>query len=169
MTREEAQLWVERLGLQPHPEGGWFNECYRSRTRVTHEGQERLAATSIYFLLGFGAVSRLHRLKFDELWYYHAGDPLRIELLHVDGRRETVQLGSCTEAGERLQLVVPGGTVFGAQASQKGATLVGCMVAPAFEFADFEMPSRTILRQAFPQHHQLIEELGAEPVTSSGS
>ena len=161
MTREAAQRWVERLGLQPHPEGGWFSECYRSRTLVTHGGQERLSATSIYFLLGFGAVSRLHRLKFDELWYFHAGDALRIELLYRDGRRETVRLGQCVEDGERLQLVVPGGTVFGARAEENGATLVGCMVAPAFEFADFEMPSRAQLLKDYPQHQALIEELGA--------
>lgn len=161
MTREEAQHWVERLGLKPHPEGGWFSECYRSQTRVTHGGQERQAATSIYFLLGFGAVSRLHRLKFDELWYYHAGDALRIELLHADGLRETVWLGPRAEAGERLQLVVPGGTVFGARSKEEGATLAGCMVAPAFEFADFEMPTRAQLRQEHPLQHAVIEELGA--------
>ncbi len=161
MTRDEAQQWVERLGLHPHPEGGWFSECYRSQTRVTHGGQERQAATSIYFLLGFGAVSRLHRLKFDELWYHHAGDALRIELLHSDGRRETVRLGPRAEAGERLQLAVPGGTVFGARAAEEGAALVGCMVAPAFEFADFEMPSRAQLLAEYPQQRALIEELGA--------
>ncbi len=161
MTREEAQQWVERLGLQPHPEGGWFRECYRSRTRVTHGGQERQAATSIYFLLGFGAVSRLHRLTFDELWYYHAGEALRIELLHRGGRHETVWLGPRVEAGERLQLAVPGGTVFGARAAEAGGTLVGCMVAPAFEFADFEMPSKALLLEAFPQHRGVIEELGS--------
>jgi predicted cupin superfamily sugar epimerase len=160
MTRDEAQHWVAQLGLQPHPEGGWFSECYRSQTRVTHGGQERLAATSIYFLLGFGAISRLHRLKFDELWYYHAGDALRVELLHGGGQRETVWLGPRAEAGERLQLVVPGGTVFGARAAEEGASLVGCMVAPAFEFADFEMPTRAQLLKDFPKQCELIEELG---------
>jgi len=161
MTREETQQWVGQLGLQPHPEGGWFSECYRSQTRVTHGGQERQAATSIYFLLGFGAVSRLHRLKFDELWYYHAGDALRIELLHAGGRRETVWLGPRAAAGERLQLAVPGGTVFGARAAEAGATLVGCMVAPAFEFADFEMPAREQLLKEYPLQRAVIEELGA--------
>jgi hypothetical protein len=160
MTRDEVKIWVARLGLQPHPEGGWFSECYRSQTRVTHDGQERQAATSIYFLLGFGAVSRLHRLKFDELWYYHAGEALRIELLRRDGQRETVWLGPRAEAGERLQLVVPGGTVFGARAAEEGASLVGCMVAPAFEFADFEMPTRAQLLKDFPKQCELIEELG---------
>jgi predicted cupin superfamily sugar epimerase len=160
MTRDEAQQWIGRLGLQPHPEGGWFSECYRSRTRVTHDGQERQAATSIYFLLGFGAVSRLHRLKFDELWYYHAGAALRVELLHPGGQRETVWLGPHAEAGQHLQLVVPGGTVFGARAAEEGATLAGCMVAPAFEFADFEMPSRAQLLKEFPQQREVIEELG---------
>jgi len=161
MTRDEAQQWVGRLGLHAHPEGGWFSECYRSQTRVTHDGQERQAATSIYFLLGFGEVSRLHRLKFDELWYFHAGDALRIEMLHVDGRRETVLLGPRAEAGERLQLVVPGGTLFGARAAEDGAALVGCMVAPAFEFADFEMPSRAQLLTEHPLQRALIDELGA--------
>jgi hypothetical protein len=130
ITAEEV---VARLGLVPHPEGGWYRETFRDRAA---EG-ERAASTAIYFLLAEGQVSRWHRVDAAEVWHWYAGAPLRLSIVG-DTMRESLRLGPTLAAGERPQAVVPRG--HWQQAESLGAwTLVGCTVAPAFEFAGFEL------------------------------
>lgn len=132
MTAEEI---VERLGLQPHPEGGFYRETFRA---PAPDGG-RAASTSIYYLLREGDVSAWHRVvDADEVWHYYAGASLELTL-SADGReRRSVRLGTDLAAGERPQAVVPAG-VWQAARPLGGWVLVGCTVAPAFEFAGFEM------------------------------
>jgi predicted cupin superfamily sugar epimerase len=156
-----AQQWIEALNLQAHPEGGFYRETYRSSQTVSDNSNIiRNLATSIYFLLPGGAVSHLHRLTSDEIWYYHAGNSLSLFMIAPSGKAEIKILGNQVEKGEELQIVVPAGYIFGATCNDPdGYTLMACVVAPGFDFRDFEMPQRADLLKAFPQHAQIIEQL----------
>ena len=131
MTAEEV---VALLGMQPHPEGGFYRETFRAPAL----GGGRGASTAIYYLLREGDVSAWHRTDADEVWHHYAGAALELSL-SADGReRSSVRLGTDLAAGERPQAVVPAG-VWQSARTLGGWTLVGCTVAPAFEFAGFEM------------------------------
>ena len=158
--------WIESLGLQPHPEGGYFAEVYRSEdvlgAHVLPErfGADRAVATSIYYLLDGEAFSALHRIQSDEIWHFHDGTSLTIEAISPDGQRHTWRLGLDVGAGERPMAVVPAGYWFGAYLTgRRGFALVGCTVAPGFDFRDFELAQRADLSERFAAHRELIELL----------
>ena len=161
-----AAHWIQTLSLQPHPEGGWFREVYRAPgvipgAALPEIGASRAYATSIYYLLEVGQRSALHRIKQDELWHFHAGQPLEVRVIHPDGRGEALRVG--LSEGATPQAVVPAGCWFGAthpEGTAPGAyTLVGCTVAPGFDFDDFELAERGALVTRFPQHRAWIEAL----------
>ncbi|BBK40184.1 cupin [Allostella vacuolata] len=129
----EAEAIIVALGLQPHPEGGRYAETYRHAP----PGGGRGAMTAIYFLLRRGERSHWHRVDADEMWHWYAGAPLRLSIAGAGGRRDPV-LGPDLAAGARPQLLVPAGDWQAAE-SLGAWTLVGCTVAPAFEFAGFEL------------------------------
>lgn len=125
---------IELLGLTPHPEGGHFRETFRDDVQT----DERSASTAIYFLLKAGEQSHWHAIDAAEGWHYHAGAPLLLELSPAGGPVTAVRLGSDLAAGERPQAVVP--KDFWQRARSLGAwTLVGCTVAPGFDFAGFKL------------------------------
>ena len=127
---------IRLLVLQPHPEGGHYRETFRDSQGVD-AGSGRAASTAIYFLLRAGEISRWHRVDAAEVWHWYAGAPLALSIADGGPRRD-VRIGIDLAAGERPQAVVPAGAW--QQAQSLGAwTLVGCTVAPAFEFAGFEM------------------------------
>jgi predicted cupin superfamily sugar epimerase len=129
-----AEHIIQLLGLQPHPEGGHYRETFRD-SAVGASG--RAHSTAIYFLLKAGEISRWHRVDAVEAWHWYAGAPLLLTVADAAGRRE-VRLGTELAAGERPQAVVPAHAW--QQARSLGAwTLVGCTVAPGFEFARFEL------------------------------
>jgi len=131
---------IRLLGLAPHPEGGHFRECFRD-SRTVADGS-RAASTAIYFLLALGERSHWHRVDAVEVWHYYAGAPLALEI--AAGKHspvERVRLGSNLAAGERPQAVVPAGAWQAAE-SLGAWTLVGCTVAPGFDFAGFELAPR---------------------------
>lgn len=161
----EAQYWVEKLNLQPHPEGGYYRETYRSEQRLLgcclheHEGP-RSVATTIYFLLPAEQFSALHRLRSDEIWHFYAGSPLTLHIIDPQGNLSQIKLGANAENGETFQAVVKAGCWFGATVDDSdGYTLVGCTVAPGFEFEDLELGDRQKLLERYPQHRELIERL----------
>lgn len=138
---------VEKLGLAPHPEGGFFRETYRSA-----------ASTAILYLLGEGDRSNFHRIKHDELWHWHRGGTLELAQISPEGKAETVHIGP-----DYPQHRVPGGWWFGARpAKGAGYVLCGCTVAPPFEFKDFELGKRGELVERFPLHRELIVALTPE-------
>ncbi|MCO6047978.1 cupin domain-containing protein [Aeoliella sp. ICT_H6.2] len=160
------EQWIEALSLAPHPEGGWFREAYRASESIPRDALperftgERSFSTSIYYLLGPGDFSALHRIRQDELWHFYDGSPLLVEVIHPDGRAEQLKMGRDLSAGQTPMGVVPAGSWFGAHvATEDGYSLVGCTVAPGFDFEDFEMPSRAELLEQFPSHRKLIERL----------
>jgi predicted cupin superfamily sugar epimerase len=125
---------IARLELKPHPEGGHFRETFRD-TRVDANG--RPVSTAIYFLLARGERSHWHRIDAVEVWHFYAGSPLTLEIADGDGRR-VVTLGSDLAAGEVPQAIVPA-QAWQAAESSGDWTLVGCTVAPGFDFAKFEL------------------------------
>ena len=146
-----AHDWIQRLGLQSHPEGGWFVESFRDE-RVL---EERNASTAIYFLLEKDKPSHFHRIQSAEMWHFYAGDPLMVHQLRNDTGYQTHLLGSDWERGERFQAVVPAQSWFAAE-TLGDFSLVGCTVAPGFDFADFELAAVRDLQQEFSAHSSLI-------------
>ena len=137
-----AKNYVEILHMLPHPEGGYYKENFRSETTYPFDGfeGERSICTSIYFLLEKGQTSALHRIKSDEIWYFHEGQTLEIIELDSDGNERITRLGKDLLNGEALQHVVPANTWFGARlAPESDFCLVGCQVSPGFDFKDFEL------------------------------
>ena len=166
MSSPSSERWrelVARLNLAPHPERGYFVETYRARTPVeasTHAGP-RAASTAIYFLIVADAPATfLHRLLSDETFHLYEGGPLDLLLLHSDGGAEVKRLGLNLAAGERPQLTVPAGTWFGTElVGGASHCLVGCTVAPGFEFADFTLAQGPELAARYPQMAERIARM----------
>ena len=161
-----AQHWIDTLQLQAHPEGGYFKETYKSVEQIPLSGlpdrfpAARSFGTAIYFLLDRANFSAFHRLKADEVWHFYAGTPLRIHQITSEGEYLTMDLGILPEVGIVPQTVVSAGTWFGAEVLDKDSyTLVGCTMAPGFDFLDFEMPTRKELASLFPSHSEIISRL----------
>lgn len=162
---EKAQEWITSLGLQPHPEGGYYREVYRSSETVPGEclplqlNGPRNISTSIFYLLRSGEKSHLHKLNSDEVWYFHAGSRLTIVLLRETGS-ELIYLGLEVSKGELLQFAIQANTWFGAFVSGEDSfALCSCNVAPGFDFSDFEMGIRGDLLSRFPECKADIEML----------
>ena len=177
---KDAKYWIGQLGLYPHPEGGHFRQTYQSELRIDKAALpqfsgSRAASTAIYFLLEGEEFSALHRLRSDERWHFYAGSVLEVHVIAPNGRHFTIELGNDAEAGQQFQAVVKAGCWFGAQVAQNPHVwqnrpelghppfvLVGCTVAPGFEFEDFEMGKRAELVRDYPQHRGVIERLTRE-------
>lgn len=131
MTAEDI---IQALGMQRHPEGGWYVETFRDPA-----GGPRGHSTAIYYLLQAGERSHWHRVRdAAEAWHFHAGDPLRLKISQDGKRVETVILGTALLRGERPQAIVPA-NAWQAAEPMGDYTLLGCTVAPGFDFAAFEM------------------------------
>jgi uncharacterized protein len=136
---------IRLLDLKPHPEGGHYRQTFRDsliypppQAEEDNVGAARAASTAIYFLLARGERSHWHRVDAVEIWHWHAGAPLALEIAAAPGQRERIMLGNDLAAGERPQGIVPA-HAWQAARSLGDWTLVGCTVAPGFEFATFEL------------------------------
>jgi adenosylhomocysteine nucleosidase len=163
---KNIRYWIESLGLISHPEGGYYRETYHSKESISDQelshsfAGKRMLATSIYFLLPSDQVSHFHRLKSDELWYYHAGSSLTIYVIHENGELQQIRLGPDLKNGEVLQAIIPKNSIFGSVVNEKDSySLVGCMVSPGFDFQDFELFKRDQLLRMYPKHHEIITKL----------
>lgn len=144
---------IGQYALLPHPEGGFFRETYRAP--ATLPGTSRSLCTAIYFLLGRGQRSRLHRIDADELWHFYRGDPLCVVELVEHAPPRVTELSA-----SHPQHLVQAGTWFGALPAENSAwSLVGCTVAPAFEFERFELGTASALLAQFPLAAELISKL----------
>jgi predicted cupin superfamily sugar epimerase len=135
---------AEQLDLRPHPEGGWFRETWRSAVSFQPDGYpaERSAATAIYYLLQPGERSRWHVVRSDELWFWHSGGPLALDLGGSGpepAAGHTAVLGGDLLGGQQPQALVPGGVWQCAAPAADAPVLVSCVVAPGFDFADFRI------------------------------
>lgn len=163
---KNASYWIQRLSLQPHPEGGYYRQTYRAELVVPKEALPReftgprAVATAIYFLLEGEDFSAFHRLRSDELWHFYAGGPLTVHVIAPDGSVSRIHLGGDPEADEVLQAVVKAGCWFASQVKdRKSFSLVGCTVSPGFDFEDFELAKRQELVRIYPQYRKVVERL----------
>lgn len=158
---KEIELLVNHLGLQPHVEGGYFKETFRSSEIIeTGNKGSRNLATLIYFLLPSGQFSRFHRIASDEIWIYQSGAPLKLHTIDAEGKPNTSILGPDVKAGEELQIIIPANTIFGAEVGAENSfTLAACMVAPGFDFLDFELLSKANLLEKYPSCEAIIQRL----------
>jgi predicted cupin superfamily sugar epimerase len=180
MTKD-AKYWIEKLSLEAHPEGGFYHQTYQADLVLAREALPpqfsgpRAASTAIYFLLEAENFSAFHRLRSDEVWHFYQGAPLVVHVIEDEGRNELglnvhssepggrysqILLGSDPEAGETLQAIVKAGCWFASQVKDRHSfALVGCTVAPGFDFEDFELAKRKDLTRLYPQHRKVIEKL----------
>ena len=169
MRPTAAELAAD-LGLQPHPEGGFFRETYRAAETVVTPRGERAASTAILFLVTAAAVSHLHRLASDELWVFQGGLPLELVTLSPGAELERRVLGDPVDDVREAdgvpaapQALVPAGSWQGARLASgphlpasRAWALVSCIVSPGFEFEDFELGARAALLEAFPEHAKIV-------------
>lgn len=168
MSRD-AEYWIQKLSLQQHIEGGHYVEIYRSPLIIPQNALpssflgNRSAATSIYFLLRSGEYSSFHRILSDETWHFYAGGRLLIYEIASNGKLKTHRLGNDPEKEERFQVTIEAGHWFAARPDNGTEyALVGCTVAPGFDFADFELANIAKLSKEFPMHRNLIMELSSK-------
>lgn len=164
-----ARRWIDLLGLHPHPEGGWYVETWRASESCSDDtlparyDGSRSCGTAIYYLLAEGVFGALHRLQSDEVWHHYSGDPVEMLQLRPDGSVLRVLLGPDVANGEQPQVVVPKGTWQGVRIVPLGRrSLLGCTVAPGFDFADFEMARRDDLVERWPDLSDEIASLTHE-------
>jgi uncharacterized protein len=188
MTRDAA-FWIRHLELLPHPEGGYYRQTYRSELMLPKSALpaeisgDRAASTAIYFLLNEHNFSAFHRIRSDEMWHFYLGSPLVVHVFDASGQYSEIHLGGDPDAGEVFQAVVKAGSWFASQLAiradahlkpqrhavghsktsqhspAKQFSLVGCTVAPGFDFAEFELARRDDLVRRHPQHQTLISSL----------
>jgi uncharacterized protein len=162
-----ARQVIDRLELVPLTiEGGFFRETYRAPLQLAASslpvayGGERNASTAIYYFLTPDSFSAIHRVKSDEVFHFYAGDPVEMLQLRPEGDAKVVLLGNDLAAGYEPQLVIPAGVWQGCHLRTGGAwALLGCTVAPGFDYADFEAASRADLIAQHPAHAALITAL----------
>jgi uncharacterized protein len=172
--RPPASYWIDKLQLTSHIEGGAFREVYRSaliiplRSLPLFFQGDRNVSTSIYFLLTKGQFSAFHRIASDELWHFYFGDPLLIHEIGHNGNLITHRLGNDPEKGECFQAVVRAGSWFASVPAEGSEyALVGCTVAPGFDFGDFELAGPALALQ-YPQYEKIIGDLTRPPTGQDG-
>jgi uncharacterized protein len=158
------EMLIQRLQLAPHPEGGYYSETFRSSDTVRRDGmphEPRSASTAIYYMLCDGAYSAWHRFKSDEVWHFYAGDPIDLHVINGSGELVTHRLGNALEYPDVVfQAVVLAGQWMAAELRDPASyALVGCTVAPGFEFSEFELGNARELAAKCRQHEDLIERL----------
>ena len=150
-----ANEWITRLGLEQHPEGGWFKECYQAPSTYGTSDDGRVMGGTIYFLLAGEEISHLHVIDCEEIWYYHEGCGVRIYCLSEDGSVTYQDLG----LGEGCQpmVVIPKGVIFGASnLNPDSYTLMSCATMPNFHYEGFRLVAKTELDGKYPA--DLIEK-----------
>jgi predicted cupin superfamily sugar epimerase len=160
MNTQTASYWIQHLNLQPHPEGGYYKETYRSQQNVTRQGSSAIkqACTSIYYLLADDDFSGFHRILSDEIWYFHKGAPLFIHVIDECGIHTAHELSDDVKGN--LSLIVKAGLWFASEIpSKRGFTLASCAVAPGFDFKEFEMAKKDDLIALYPQYTDLTSRL----------
>lgn len=161
-----AQTYIDTLQMQAHPEGGFFKETYRCPLQMdVAQGDsgilvQRSVSTGIYFLLEEHNFSAFHKIQSDEMWHFYAGQALEVLELNAHGELCCTRLGPDILNGEVHQYVVKANTWFASRVAAGGSfALVGCTVAPGFDFADFCLADRATLVAEFPQYSHLITGL----------
>lgn len=156
-----SQYYIDKLELMAHPEGGYFKEIYRSPELCdglpSRYNGKRNFSTSIYYLLKGSQFSAFHRIKSDEIWHFYDGCRVNIYIIDRDANLVIERLGRGIDKNEKFQLVISKDQWFAAQPEEPtGFSLVGCSVAPGFDFSDFEIGVRDELLEKYPAFQELI-------------
>lgn len=167
LNENKIQALINHYNLLPHPEGGFYRQTYAASELILRDALperfdgNRSFSTAIYFLLPFGNFSAFHRIKSDEVWHFYEGCALHIHVIYPNGEYECLKLGNNMNNGESYQLVVPANAWFASEPVGDAGSfaLVGCTVAPGFDFADFELADAEKLVEQFPSHEQLVRRL----------
>ena len=161
-----AEFWIKQLDLLKHPEGGFYKETYRADELIAKNGLPdrytgaRSFSTAIYYLLQASDFSAFHRIKSDETWHFYQGTALELFEIDLNGKLSLVVMGPNAEADMQLQHTVKAGYWFAARVLQNnGYALMGCTVAPGFDFEDFELANTQDLKNKFPSHQKIISQL----------
>ncbi len=162
--KNKKEDYIKKFDLKEHPEGGYYKETYISKhlisdkeLDVSFDGKRSLM-TSIYFLIDEGNVSNFHRLKSDEHWYFHDGEPLTIVVIDKFGKLYFEKLGLDLKGGQKPYVIVPAGSIFGSY-NEKSFSLVSCAVSYGFDFDDFELFDRKYLLEKYPEYKDIIVKL----------
>ena len=155
----DSKLLIESLELKKHPEGGYYKETYRAADTLNNlNGEARNISTAIFYLLEGNDRSHFHRIANDEMWFYHSGVDLDIHCI-VDGELKTIRLGLDVSNGELMQVVIPAYTWFASKiVDEKSYALLSCVVAPGFDFKDFELAERNLLIEEYPNLNSIITD-----------
>lgn len=166
MTKEEI---IEHFQLEPHPEGGYFKEVYRSKGVILKSALDpsysgdRNHSTSIYFLLTSDNFSAFHKVNQDESWHFYQGSAIELHMISPKGEHSKIVIGHDYKNGQVPQFIVPGGYWFAAKVIKPNSfAFVGCGVAPGFDFDDFVLADRQKLSAQFPEHQKIISEFSRE-------
>jgi uncharacterized protein len=166
LSLRDANYWIDKLQLRPHPEGGYYRETYRADLAISQSelpsafNGDRSVCTGIYFLLADADFSAFHRIASDEMWHFYAGDSLSIYVIDKQGGHSEIKLGPNSENGDSFQAIVPAGCWFASRLVQPGTfALAGCTVSPGFNYHEFEMADRAQLIRLYPLHKEIIEQL----------
>ena len=166
---KDVEKIIKELNLQPHPEGGFYRETYRSNEKIAAEDLtgnypgDRNISTCIYFLLTSDTFSAFHKIRQDEVWHFYTGSPIDLHVISEAGVHSKYTIGNRLDRNESPQFVVPGGNWFAAEVAEENSfALVGCTVAPGFDFSDFVLPSREELQQKFRGHAELINRFSRD-------
>ena len=164
--RPGPSYWIDALGLKPHEEGGAYRELYRSDVTISKDlvpggfHHDPCLSTSIFFLLEAHQFSAFHSICSDEIWHFYYGDPLIVYELSSDGHMVENLLGQDPGQGQNFQATIRAGNWFGACVAEGGQySLVGCTVAPGFDFSDLRLAKREELINQYPLYAQIISRL----------
>ena len=163
---DQVKKLIQQFDLQPHPEGGWYKQTYKSSEQVAASAlperfkADRAFSTAIYFLLEKGNFSAFHRIKSDECWHFYTGDPLLVYVIQQNGTLDIITIGNDPGKEQMFQYVVPANCWFASRpAPGSEYCFVGCTVSPGFEFDDFELANANDLAALYPAHKDIISEL----------
>ena len=163
LTKEQL---IKKLELEKHPEGGFFKETYRSKISISGSSlplefdSDRNVSTCIYFMLASDEFSAFHKVNQDEAWHFYLGDSILLHMISPEGEYSKTKIGNDFTADETPQFIVPAHHWFAAEIKTEDSfALVGCTVAPGFDFDDFELAEPKELQQIFPQHKEIIQRL----------
>jgi len=160
-----AQYYIEKLNLTAHPEGGYFKEAYRSDEAISKQALperylgDRNFSTSIYFLLHGKEFSAFHKIESDESWHFYAGTSITIMMIDEQGNYAEKVIGNNLAQDEYLQFTIKRKTWFASKVNDENSfSLLGCTVAPGFDFTDFVLAQKAVLLKQFPQHETVINK-----------
>lgn len=166
MKQNRVDQLVSKLELQPHPEGGFYKETYRSEGVIPKIelpkafSGSRNYCTGIFFLLTAGNFSAFHKINQDEMWHFYEGDPLRVHMIDSNGNYSFQDIGLNLDVGQLPQFTVSADIWFASEVADSGYySLVGCTVSPGFDFDDFELPDRSKMLTMFPHQSEIIKRL----------